>query len=849
MSESPSRRELIVTGAVAGFVTLIAAIAFYGTDIATGASLFFTHDISGSDLWHLNYPMKHFLQQELEAGRFPLWCDAIGTGFPLHAEGQIAALYPPNILLYRLLPLPLAFNWSILLHVALAGGFAAMFARQLGALRSASIVAAIVFALSGFFVTHVKHLNMTASAVWIPLLLVLLERYAARRSSATLIAIALTVAMTVLGGHPQIAYQNLLIGGLYGLWLLVRTWRAAGGGATLRTGAGLLWAVALGILSTLPQVLPTRELNAVGPRAEGMTFAQATQWEYQWKHLGAFAVPGAFGDPARLGETAARDRAGRPLLAPDNSTLTMASGGFRQDPGRPMLYWEMTAYAGLLPLVLLIVALALGWRHRGVLVAFALLALSILLALGKNGGLLNVFWHVVPGFKLFRFHDRYLLYADLAIAVLAALAITLLAARFLTGARAKYALGIAVALGVFCWGDLFQALAHHNPKVATPRWTEAPKTVVAIRQDAGDDPAPYRVVSTDLARQVFLNAYNRARGWSGDLAPYDVARESLDPNYNLLFGIDMLHVYYQLYPDWMQQVANRYFAPADPTPGFALAAGAERIGDLYNVRYAIAPRGAAFDDPARNPALGALANDTEIARVDGDVFEGVATFDANRRASWAPFDIRVYRNPAARPRAFLVPSARIVRDAAPVADAFPPALRTNAKAMLARGAPLQSVVAQTRVPAATLVAWRNDAIGADVAAVLAPDFDPAREVVVLADGDAAPAPGEAGEPIDAPVAIERVSPQHVRLTANAPRACWLFLAETWYPGWEATVNGEPATIWRGNGAGRAVAVPAGPVEVVFRFAPASFALGGWIALIALIALGATPLFARRVGLA
>ena len=115
----PFGSELVRTGLLTLGILLLGSLLFYGPGIATGSELFFTHDGFASDLWHLHYPMKHFLADELRAGRLPLWCPYVSTGFPLHAEGQVGALYPPNLLLYALLPLPLAFNWSILLHVLL----------------------------------------------------------------------------------------------------------------------------------------------------------------------------------------------------------------------------------------------------------------------------------------------------------------------------------------------------------------------------------------------------------------------------------------------------------------------------------------------------------------------------------------------------------------------------------------------------------------------------------------------------------------------------------------------------------------------------------------------------------
>jgi hypothetical protein len=54
---------------------------------------------------------------------------------------------------------------------------------------------------------------------------------------------------------------------------------------------------------------------------------------------------------------------------------------------------------------------------------------------------------------------------------------------------------------------------------------------------------------------------------------------------------------------------------------------------------------------------------------------------------------------------------------------------------------------------------------------------------------------------------------------------FLFLADQFYPGWYATVNEKPAPILRANYAFRAVRVPPGQSEVVFRYRPKSLEVG------------------------
>ena len=57
--------------------------------------------------------------------------------------------------------------------------------------------------------------------------------------------------------------------------------------------------------------------------------------------------------------------------------------------------------------------------------------------------------------------------------------------------------------------------------------------------------------------------------------------------------------------------------------------------------------------------------------------------------------------------------------------------------------------------------------------------------------------------------------QAYRVTLDRPGI--LVVSEVYYPDWKATVNGQPAKLLRANHVLRAVALPAGTHEVVFRY--------------------------------
>jgi uncharacterized membrane protein YfhO len=68
---------------------------------------------------------------------------------------------------------------------------------------------------------------------------------------------------------------------------------------------------------------------------------------------------------------------------------------------------------------------------------------------------------------------------------------------------------------------------------------------------------------------------------------------------------------------------------------------------------------------------------------------------------------------------------------------------------------------------------------------------------------------------------------------NASETAFLVLSDTLYPGWQAAVDGQEVSILRANYLLRAVQVPAGEHEVVFKYRPLSLIVGWHVAEIAI----------------
>jgi uncharacterized membrane protein YfhO len=108
------------------------------------------------------------------------------------------------------------------------------------------------------------------------------------------------------------------------------------------------------------------------------------------------------------------------------------------------------------------------------------------------------------------------------------------------------------------------------------------------------------------------------------------------------------------------------------------------------------------------------------------------------------------------------------------------------------------------------------------------------------EGGAAPSLRTAMSP-PKPLNVVRDSPDRVTLSVPASSETTLaLLADTDFPGWQATLDGSPIPIHRADGVYRAVLVPAsaGPHVLDFRFRPETFVLGFYVTGLTVAFLGA-----------
>lgn len=166
------------------------------------------------DAGHFYYPLLRRVQQEWDAGRWPLWAPEASAGTPLLGNPTAAVLYPGKLVFF-VLPHAWAVRWYAVGHVALA--FGAMWALLRG-WRISPVGSALGSLAYGFGVPvlcQTSNMIFLVGAAWLPLGLLAADRWLRLGRRSALAALALVLAMQVLGGDPEAAYLVVVCAGGY----------------------------------------------------------------------------------------------------------------------------------------------------------------------------------------------------------------------------------------------------------------------------------------------------------------------------------------------------------------------------------------------------------------------------------------------------------------------------------------------------------------------------------------------------------------------------------------------------------------------------------------------------------
>ena len=330
-----------------------------------------------------------FLRHTIFSGSFPLWDPYTANGQSAVNDALYQLFHLPSLAVRLLLPETLAYNLWVALPVPLSAlGMYLFLRRQVG--PQASAFGAIAFAVAGPMVSTTNFPNLSWSMATAPYVFWALDRVYDLKTAGAAALLAVVVSCQALSGEPVSLATTLIIAAAYGLVIDSR-WRDTRG--VLHAAAG----GAAGVLLSAIQYVP---LMTAGRKSLRSTMMMADFWSFHPLALIELAVPHFFGDYF-------------------NSSLKELAWMVALNSDRDPFFYTM--YIGV-PVVLLAALAALSGRPRTRFWIVVIVVCAIA-SLGQYTPLYPALQTLVPPLRAFRFPVKYLSFAALGVATLAALAL------------------------------------------------------------------------------------------------------------------------------------------------------------------------------------------------------------------------------------------------------------------------------------------------------------------------------------------------------------------------------------------------------------------------------------------
>lgn len=387
----------------------LAPVILFSEPILTGKAIFWGTPV----LQFIPWQVTAF--EQIKQGILPLWNPLNGMGAPLLANYQLALFYPPTWIMFLIYLLGGAAGlaWgqtiSVAFHLAWAGCGMVLLARKLGLGKNAQTISGLAFALCGFLVTRGSFFPMIWSVSWMPWVVY-----------GTTNIVTLGNAVGKLDIRQKVDKIILLI--------LILTMQLLSGHAQMTWYTLLfvaVWVFSLG----LKKHNLKNGLIALGVFIGCVSVAfllSAIQLLPTFEYLMQSHRAAAVNYEAAMTYSFWPWR-GLTLLSPImfGSPVQGNYWGYGN-------YWEDALYIGVLPLFLALGTLGALFRKKGkspslhrplVMLCWITSIISTLLALGKNFFVFPFLFKYIPTFSMFQSPTRFMILAEFCLCLLAGIRI------------------------------------------------------------------------------------------------------------------------------------------------------------------------------------------------------------------------------------------------------------------------------------------------------------------------------------------------------------------------------------------------------------------------------------------
>jgi hypothetical protein len=775
----------------------MAALIFFGISLFYFLPAFLPgQHIYGTDYIAGGYPFYDFISDRFHAGELPKWVPYVFGGMPMFANPG-SMFYPVHVLADLLVPTSRIFPFVFWFQFGVAGLGMYLLARELGCRKWVALVAGIAFQFTGIIASWVYggHDGRIIVATLGPLFFFFLHRGIRLTEIGSFAGAGATLGFALLSFQIQNAYYLILAGFIWAIFSLVSLEVYRDGallGKTLALGLGsVAFAFILNAVNFLPFVGYVPESPRGDPEGRG--------WEYSI----SFSMPVpeilSMAVPEQAGASVSDPVSGAPQFP-----RYQGQNGFKLH----------TEYVGAFVLIMLALGAYYCRRERYWWFFFGLSLFFLTLALGGNTPLYRIYYEVLPGIKRFRAPSLAFYVVAMSLVIMAAVTLERLARLRDADVARRSEPGDTVQLvGLISTAVVVLAVLGAGVVGTGPSEPGFPDRLQGWQR--------FILFSAGVAGTLWL--WSRAKLGMAGAAIVLALLTAAD------LGLMARRFFHTVVPP------EQMFAPDDvalflqgrPRPdrvwamplggaGIGTWGGNGSYGGNYPMLHGIEQVGGEHPNP--------------LQRWHEYVGAGTATYIDWRNLIIEPHVVEHELGQAlgfqSAPGFLDAANVRYVVSLVPLAH--------EEFREVHRGSALVYENA-TVLPRAYLVpALQEVEPGTAVAAMRGAQWDP-RQIAFVHRGSGIALP-EA--PLQGSAQVITHEPDRVVVRTSANRPALLVLADNWYEGWTATIDGAPAEVHLANHTFRGVVVPAGEHNVEFAFEPRSMFIGFSIYIICLALLGA-----------
>lgn len=244
------------------------------------------------------YPWRELAISIEKKLQLPLWNPYNLSGTPLLANFQSAPFYLFNALFFIM---PFVTGWSVVIFLGplLAGFFLFLYLNNLRLNKWASVIGAMVFSFSGFFVAWMEWGTIVHVVLWLSLILLSIDKiflYSSKIKKYYFWSFMFVFSLTssFFAGHLQIFFYLFIFTWVY----FFARW------TQYRKKLNILFAFLifniLFLILSLIQWIPTLQFISLSARNIDENGSNSPGWFIPWQHLIQFVAPDFFGNPKTL---------------------------------------------------------------------------------------------------------------------------------------------------------------------------------------------------------------------------------------------------------------------------------------------------------------------------------------------------------------------------------------------------------------------------------------------------------------------------------------------------------------------------------------------------------------------